>query len=446
MAVIAPFQAVRYDAAKVGGLEKVLTQPYDKISPEMQKECFARSPYNLVYIEKGEINQTDTPADNVYTRAASRLKSWLEQGILLESEKPALYAYFQEFRVPGQTSGPTMIRRGFIGRGKLENYDSNVIFRHELTLSAPKADRLDLLRATRAHTGQIFMLYSDKDLKVDKLLEHVSKGKPHSRLVDDYGTIHTMWEIANPKDIEFIQKSMSDKSLVIADGHHRYETALNFQRECKESKPHTGGEDCSYTMMTFINTEAEGLAVLPTHRVVTGVPDFTRDGFLSRASRYFTGKEYAYASDADRASVAAKFRADLAATGSHTSIGVMFKRHNSYTLLQLRDEAAKESVLKDLSPAERSLDVNVLHKVAFGLCLGMDEESFSKEKFLTYVREFEEGEKSVLQGDAQACFFLNSARVQQVMEIATSGKVLPQKSTDFYPKLLSGMTIYQLKS
>lgn len=444
MAIVAPFAAIRYDARKVGGLERVLTQPYDKITPELQKDYFARSPYNLAYIIRGEIKQNDSPADNVYTRAAAYFRTWREQGVLVRRSKPALYAYFQEFDLPGESRGPRLVRKGFIGLGKLEDYSSGVVFRHEQTLSAPKADRLDLLRATRAHFGQIFMLYSDEQREVDCLLDRIARGPALARVEDDYGTVHTLWEIEDPRHMQAIQQSMQERKLIIADGHHRYETALNFRRECQASRPHQGGEACSYVMMTFINMDSEGIAVLPTHRLVSGVPEFSRAGFLSRAARYFSGSEYAYSGSEQRTTMMQRLRTDMAAAAAHgqTAIGAVFQGHDGFCLLQLREEAKEAAVLQELSPPERSLDVNILHRITFGLCLGMDEEAVRKEKFLTYVREFEEGAQSVFEGQAQACFFLNPVKIQQVKEVALGGRLLPQKSTDFYPKLLSGLTIY----
>lgn len=447
MAKIAPFPAVCYNAEKVGGLDKVLTQPYDKISPELQKQYYERSPYNLARIIKGETRENDPPADNVYTRAAGYFREWLASGVLARRQKPALFAYFQQFCVPGETNSAPIVRKGFIGRGRIEEYSAEVIFRHEQTLSAPKADRLELLRATRAHFGQIFMLYSDPERKIDALLDRVSTMPHFARLTDDYGTIHTAWEITDPQEIAFIQQRMSDRKLIIADGHHRYETALNYKRECQASRPHSGEEDCDYVMMTFINMDSDGLTILPTHRVVAGVPEFTRDGFLSRAARYFTGTEYPYGGADEQRGMMQKLRADMAARAAAggNAIGALFAGTNAFYMLTLRDQAKSDAALAELTPAERGLDVNVLHRIALGLCLGMDDESFRKEKFVTYIREFQEGVKAVAENKAQACFFLNPVRIQQMQDVAWQGKFLPQKSTDFYPKLLSGLTIYQVE-
>ena len=447
MAVIAPFSAICYDAQNVGGLERVLTQPYDKITPEMQKQYFERSPYNLAYIIKGEVRENDSPADNVYTRAAARFRQWPEQGILIKRPHSALYAYFQEFHHPTEPDRPPLVRKGFIGLGKLEDYSSGVVFRHEQTLSAPKADRLDLLRATRAHFGQIFMLYSEPQREIELLLERAAAGPPLARVSDDYGTVHTLWDIEDSRQIQAIQDRMEDRKLIIADGHHRYETALNFQKECQAGRPHTGAEGCSYAMMTFINMDSEGIVILPTHRLVSGIREFSRAGFLSRAAQYFTAKEYPYSGPDERSAVMRRLRADMAsaAGAGRAAIGAIFQGWDAFYLLQLREEIRRETFLPELSQSERSLDVNILHRIVFGLCLSMDEENIRKEKFLAYVRDFEEGAQGVIQGKAQACFFLNPVKMQQVRDVALEGRLLPQKSTDFYPKLLSGLTIYQVK-
>ncbi|MCH7977810.1 MAG: DUF1015 domain-containing protein [Acidobacteria bacterium] len=448
MAVVSPFAAIRYDARQVGGLDKVLTQPYDKITPEMQQVYWQRSPYNLAYILKGKAGEGDSPTDNVYTRASAYLQKWREQGVLLQRKRPALYAYSQEFHPPGASNDATLVRRGFIGLGNLESYDSRVVFRHELTHSGPKLDRLELLRATRAHFGQIFMVYSDPGQQIDRLLRAEAAKSPAIRVTDDFGVIHSLWDIDGPEQVQAIQHAMSDKQLIIADGHHRYETALAFQRECRASRPHEGPSDCSKVMMTFINMESKGILVLPTHRVLSGIPEFSSAGFLSRAARYFTGREYAYSGPDQRRSVMQRLRADMtaASAGGMTAIGALFADQEAFYLLQLREGVDRASLLPELSPAQRSLDVTILHQIVFHLCLKMDEEAVRDEKWIAYVREFEEGVEKVAGGKAQACFFLNPVKLQQVRDVALEGRVLPQKSTDFYPKLLSGLTIYQLES
>ena len=447
MAVVSPFAALRYDPCKVAGLENVLTQPYDKITPPMKQEYLERSPFNLAHIIKGEVRPGDSAKDNVYTRAAAYFRDWMSQGILVRRDRPAFYAYFQEFHPPEDPSGPLLVRRGFLGLGKLESYDSGVVFRHEQTLSAPKADRLELLRATRAHFEPIFMLYSDPEKQMERVLNERATQPPIVEVKDEYGVIHRVWDVEEPEQIRKIQEHMREKKLIIADGHHRYETALNFWRECRASRSHAGDSDCAYAIMAFVNMDSEGVVILPTHRVVSGVAGFSREDFLAKAGRYFQSQEYPFSPSEGPRVASQKFRAEMTAAARQgaTAIGVLFQGCHAFYLLQLRDEAERERWLPDLSPAERSLDVTILHRIAFALCLEMDEESVRNEKFLTYVRGFEEGVEGVLQEQAQACFFLNPVRIEQVREIALAGRLLPQKSTDFYPKLLSGLVIYPLE-
>src|SRR5215467_6554099 len=229
MAQVYPFRAYRYDAAKAA-YNRVLTQPYDKISPAMQEHYYAADPHNLIAIEKGRSYESDTPQNNVYTRAAQAVNDWINTHIMIADAPPAFYAYSQEYAIPGTQGRRT--RRGFIGAGKLEEYSACVIFRHEHTLSGPKADRLELLRKTKLHTGQLFMLYSDAQQRVDKILgEAESSGPPATEMVDEYGVLHRLWLIAAPEPVAAIQTAMKNQKLVIADGHHRYETALTYRNE-----------------------------------------------------------------------------------------------------------------------------------------------------------------------------------------------------------------------
>ena len=447
MAVVLPFAALRYDPQKIGSLERVLTQPYDKISAEMQREYLRRSPYNLARLIKGDSKPGDTPSENVYTRAAAWLREWREQGILIQRQAPAFYAYYQKFTMPGSVAGATRIRKGFIGLGKLEPYDSGVIFRHEQTLSAPKADRLNLLRATRTNLESIFLLYSDPERKVDAILERAAAKQPVVDISDEYGVGHQLWDVDGASDVQELRQSMAGKKLIIADGHHRYETALNFERECRAAHPGRDA-DCSLALMTFVNLDGEGILILPTHRLVAGLDGWNATNFLKAAEQYFKIQRIPFAADSDRQGAAASMLAAMA--GKFTSpdlasFGAIFQGEHAFYCLTQRPDVAWEKLLPELNPAQRSLDVTILHRIGLGLCLGMDEEAVRQEKYLSYVRRFEEGAGSVTAGTSQACFFLSPAKIEQVREIAFSGRVLPQKSTDFYPKLLSGLVLYPLE-
>jgi len=239
MAYIEPFRALRYDPTRVA-LAQVATQPYDKITPEMQDAYYASSPYNLVRIILGKRNANDGPADNPYTRAAAHFSDWRRQGIFFQDSQPSLYRYTQEFHAPAGKG--SLERHGFIALGKVEDYAAGVVFRHEQTLAKPKADRLDLLRATRAHFGQIFMLYSDPAAEIENAL--ASAGPPLMEINDEYAVLHRVWGISDPAIVALVRGKMRDKKLIIADGHHRYETALTYRNERRQSAmagPQTGG-------------------------------------------------------------------------------------------------------------------------------------------------------------------------------------------------------------
>src|SRR5882724_7415748 len=253
MAEIIPFKALRYDPDQVK-LEDVLTQPYDKITPEMQSKYYERSTHNLVRIILGKAGETDTDVFNVYTRAAEYLHDWRSSGILKQDSDSGIYAYSQTFTVPGTRE--LQERRGLIALGRIHDYADGVVHRHEQTLSKPRADRLNLLRATRAHFGQIFMLYSDPDNAVETLLKAKANEEPDTSVLDEYETLHRIWRVHEPKLIQAIQERMSGKDLMIADGHHRYETALAYRNE---RRAESGGSDPNapheFVMMTLIPME-----------------------------------------------------------------------------------------------------------------------------------------------------------------------------------------------
>src|SRR5271166_6322976 len=231
MAKVFPFRALRYNPFKVT-LAEVVTQPYDKITPEMQDRYYAASPYNLVRVILGKPQAGDNERESVYTRAAACVQQWRTEHVLVPDAEPSIYLYTQTFRVPGDSSAVSAERRGFIALGQVEDYDQKVVFRHEQTLSKPKADRLNLLRATQSHFGQIFMLYSDPSGEVEAAL--TQSRAPDVEVRDEYDVVHRVWKISDETTISKVQAAMDDKKLIIADGHHRYETALNYRNELRK--------------------------------------------------------------------------------------------------------------------------------------------------------------------------------------------------------------------
>jgi len=273
LARIYPFHPLRY-SEQAGPLENLVTQPYDKISPVMQARYLSLSPYNLVRVILGERAPSDSASDNPYTRAACHLNSWIASGILAREREPGIFPYFQEFAVPD--TGERLVRKGFIALGAVEDYSAGIVHRHEQTLAGPKKDRLELLRHTHAHFGQLFMLYPDPEGSIDALLDRAAAGPPLAQVTDEYGAVHRLWKIAASAGIPDL---MRDKKLLIADGHHRYETALAFRGE----NPGLPGAD--RVMMTFVNMYSPGLKILATHRLVSGLPTEGFPGeFLRKAA------------------------------------------------------------------------------------------------------------------------------------------------------------------
>lgn len=446
MALVRPFRAYRYNPA-IAPFQRVLTQPYDKITPAMQEKYYAADPHNLIAVEKGRTNADDTPHSNVYTRAAASLNSWIAEKVLRQDVAPAYYAYTQEYTVPGATQRLT--RRGFIGLGKLEDYSAGVIFRHEHTLSGPKADRLELLGHTRMHTGQLFMLYADPQRRVDLILEEAAvSALPVTEMTDEYGVTHRLWMMAELHRIVAIEQVMAEQKLVIADGHHRYETSLNFRNE---NRTRAGQliPDAPYefSMMTFINTHSEGLTILPTHRVVANLRDFSWSAVRRYLEPWFATETFAFEGDAQRKDAEEKFLARLKAAKGQRAIGVypvpQTGGHAFYILL-LRSEADLAQLLPGLSPLQRELDVVLLHQGILEPVLGITPHAVASEANPTYEREAAAALDAVDGGKAQVAFLLNPVDVDLVVRVATAGEVMPQKSTDFYPKLLSGITMYRV--
>ena len=405
MATIKPFQPYRY-TSKAGDPANLLTQPYDKINPAMQAKYLAASPYNLVRVILGERDSSDNSSDNVYTRAAKHLNDWIQEGVLAQDRKPGLYAYFQDFAVPDTNERAT--RMGFIGIGKVEEYSAGVVYRHEQTLSGPKKDRLEVLRHTGAHFGQIFMLYPDKAGEVDHVLNNAARDVPVLDILDDYQARHRLWPITDPATIQRIQELMSDKKLLIADGHHRYETALNYRKE------NPGKASAEYVMMTFINMYSPGLKILATHRVLRGLEGFQAAALLAkaRASGWTVQEGMPGPSDPKR-----------------VQIGLV---------------AGTRSYVLERPRRDGELDVPVLHTEILEGLLGITEEAVREERHITYVRGADAAVAEVREKGAQAAFLLEPTPIEEMARIAFAGGVMPQKSTDFYPKLLTGVTIYKL--
>jgi uncharacterized protein (DUF1015 family) len=442
MARIFPFRALRYNPSMVR-VEEVVTQPYDKISPAMQQAYYQRSVYNLVRIILGLPELFDEPGSNdVYSRAARDFADWRHMGVLAQEKDPCVFAYSQRFTVPG-SDGEVQERRAFIALGEVCDYGQQVVFRHEQTLSKPKSDRLNLLRATRAHFGQIFMLYSDPALTAEKILFSGATA-PEIEVTDEYGVTHRVWKVSDMSTINILLGAMEDKKLIIADGHHRYETALAYslehgprtvartERNLANTIPQPGFPEAA-VMMTFVNMDSAGIIILPTHRVVFGLKDFSPAAFLEQAKEFFTIRPVV----AEDATALTRLLARQPGTAfiAITRLG--------YHLLAAKSEAVAQA-LAQLPERQRRLDLTQLHSLVLGQLLNITPEAIREQRNLRYVRDAGEAIEQVSRGEADVAFLTNPVTLGQLREVAFAGDVMPQKSTDFYPKLLSGLAIYAL--
>jgi uncharacterized protein (DUF1015 family) len=412
MARFLPFRPYRYSAA-AGPLEALVTQPYDKISPAMRSRYLSLSPYNLVRLVLDEPREADTAADNVYTRAAARLDQWIAGGVLVQDPEPSFFAYFQRFADPD--TGETLTRRGVAGLGELSPYSAGIVHRHEQTLTGPKRDRMELLRHTRAQCELLFLVYQDPECTVDRLLDEAAAGPPDAEVRDEYGAEHRLWRIGDGARAGEIRRLIAARKLIIADGHHRYETALAFH----EANPGLAG--AAFVPMTLFNTHSPGLRILATHRVLHGVaPEALERGKKALEARFATGP-------VDAAGLKAAF---AVARPDRVRIGVAFPE--GMRLLEADREAGE-------------LDVAFLHRRVLAECFGVGEEAVREERAIRYARGIDTALAMLAEPGAQAAFLLEPTRLEQVAAVSFSGGVMPQKSTDFYPKLLSGLTIYRME-
>lgn len=432
MAEIKPFKGLTYNQEIVGGIHLVVTPPYDIISPEDQKSYYRHSQYNIIRLDLGKDFPTDTETENKYTRAAAFLNQWQAEGVLKQSSKEAFYIYEQEYTVKnGQKK-----RTGFIGLLKLADFSSGTVLPHEKTLSKPKEDRLRLMRATKANLSSIFSLYSDPEHRITKLLDEQKKSLP---LIDFWGeedVRNRLWEITDPAVIDKISALMSDKTFFIADGHHRYETALAYRDEMRAAHPEaTGSEPWNYVMMFFVNMDDEGLTVLPVHRVLKNI-DFNPLKFLTDARQFFEVRMLH--------SPEKLFEQLSQADATCHAFGLYFGG-DEYYLLVLKDADVIDAMLsKEHSKNWKRLDVTLLHNIVIYYLLGLKGRDLEKEEIIEFTKDEAEAIEKVRRGERRVVFFVNPTKISEVKKIATNNERMPQKSTYFYPKPLTGLVINKL--
>lgn len=430
MAQIIPFRGYRYNPAIVGDISNVVTPPYDRVYPAVQESCYQRSPFNIVRIIKGLVEATDSESNNVYSRAAGYLDEWIEQEVLIRETESVLYAYCQTYSFQGER----LTRKGVIALGKLDPEKTHA---HEKTLKGPKEDRLKLMRTTEANFGHIFMLYDDPARTTEKTLQTiVETQQPMIEATDDDGNLHQVWQIADEGAIGAIQQALADKDLYIADGHHRYETAVNFMNECEQQswQPATP-ESFDVRMMTLFNISEPGMSIRPIHRLVHGIDNFDETSFFRAASEHFDIQTHD--------SLETMLAATQTGSQRHT-FGCAGK--DSFVTLTLKDEAfMQELITSDRSDDYKRLDVTILHAAILDRLLGIDTQALEEQSNVTYTVDAEKGFSLVQTGQEQLFFYLNATSPDEVIRVADHNEKMPQKSTDFYPKLLTGLVLTKME-
>lgn len=421
MPEIKPFKGIRYNPDKIEKIDDVICQPYDQISNKMERDYKNKNPYNFVRLVLTKYAEGHDRSRE-YRDAKKFVDQWLAENIFTIDEKPAMYPYLQEFTLHGNQH----IRKGFICLVRLEELGKGNILPHEKTLSKPKADRLNLLNITKKDFEPIFLLYTDPDNSVNTILEKTCQEDPLVQVTDDKNVVHKVWRLDAPQTIEKISQTLKKSIFVIADGHHRYETGFTYMTEQgTQSQDHPA----NYKMVTLVNIEDPGLVILPTHRLIQNLPDFELTTFLEKIEPYFNIKK----------TTKENILQDLKAAEAR-AFG-FYSAQTSY-ILTLKKPAVMKKFLPDRSKEYQTLDVAILHTLLIEDVLGIAPEKI--EDHVRYERGFETAIRRIDNGEFQFVFFMNPTRPEQVKEVAQKKERMPQKSTDFFPKLISGLVFHDV--
>jgi uncharacterized protein (DUF1015 family) len=439
---VKPFRAFRFNSKVVGDVGRCIAPPYDVIGEDERERLYHKSKYNIVHITKGKAAPSDNGQQNVYTRAAEYLEKWIAEGALKQDAKDAIYGYVQDFEL----NGAVFQRLNFIALGKLEDF-GKAVRPHEQVFEKPLADRLNLERATQGRFGLVFMLYDDPQGIADRIIEKAATRKPLLDFVDEQGVRHRLFAIKAAEDIEAVTKMMAEKSCIIADGHHRYTTGLKYMRE-------TGNPAAKYQMLAFTNTRQKGLVVLATHRLVGGIENSPLSRFLlDLKGAGFNVTKFGFTPDA-RAKEQAKQQmlqmlADM--KGLHdrgvTAFGI-YMGTGAFYVAVLEDRSRMDAAAPGMSEAWRALDVSVLQKLVLDGLLGLDEQKMGNPEHVEYVKDMPNAvDELIAQIDAgrkQIAFLTNPVKMEQLAEVTEAGERMPHKSTYFFPKMYTGLTIQKL--
>jgi uncharacterized protein (DUF1015 family) len=436
MAVIAPFRGLTYNFKKLGDMSRLVAPPYDVINEQEQEKYYNTHPNNVIRLILGKKRPGDTDTDNRYIRSAEDMKKWEEEGVLVRPEAPAMYLTAHDYD-PGDGKGPRT-RWGLITLVRIEEEGSRVILPHEKTFSAHKSDRLNLMKACNAQLSQVFGLFDDSDNIISGCTAEVDGSTPDVSFDFKDGTSHRMWII---KDTAFFKKAadaMRDKSIFIADGHHRYETSRNFRNLMREKYGDSSGDKpYDYVVMYLSDMNDKGLTILATHRLIKEYRAFDKDVFFDKARQYFSVAEMPAAGPVELGDALEK-------AGRKTSaIGFYYHASEKYYILSLLPDAMDKSE-EALHPSLKQLDVIVLTRLLLNDCLGITKEDMDNDKLIKYVSNTGDAISLIESGDCKMAFLLNPTRIDQVKDVAGAFLTMPRKSTFFYPKVISGLVFNKI--
>ncbi|MFT3916873.1 MAG: DUF1015 domain-containing protein [Anaeromyxobacteraceae bacterium] len=441
MAELVPFSAIRYAATRGRALGLQLAPPYDQVNQEQRDELLRRSPHNVIHLTLGETRPGDVPGADRYTRASGYLRSWLEEGVLRRDPSPAIYPLEQSFWSP---DGRNLRRRGFIAAVRLHPFSDGIIVPHEKTLLAPKADRLENLKHLKADVSPLFGLYRDDGQATAKALDAATAGEPVAETDTEDGVHQRLFRTDDPALVAAFQDILAPRRIFIADGHHRYESSLAYERWLDETTPGlpaTGGHH--HVMMYLCPMNDPGLFMFATHRLLFGLEGFSLEALLPRLERFF--RVEVIDEDLRRPAGRAWAISKLAEHGGKASTFLMVTAADQRArLVTLRDDADLADAGLPASATLQALDVTVLHSIVLQGLLGCSPEAQARQEHLTYVRDTGEAVNRVLSGEHQVGFLLNPTPMWQVEALGDAGETMPQKSTLFHPRLWSGLAIREI--
>lgn len=441
MAKIIPFKGILYNPDKTQNLADIIAPPFDVISEEEQENYHRIHRQNMIWLTLGRTTENDTNGDNRYTRAAAYLKTWLAEDILVQDKKPAFYLTSHQF----PHGNKTVTRYGLIALVGLVPFEEGVVLPHEKTFSKVKAERLKLIKACRANLSPIFSMYSDKENQIMKaLLTSVSNKLPDVDFTDHNSQQHSLWRITDQTIHHHVSDAMENKRLFIADGHHRYETALRYRKWLADNTPDFNGtHPANYVMMYLCGMEDPGVVILPAHRMLNEVPASTRASLILKTSDFFDITTLPYKGE-QRKKNRTEFLALLKSNTSKNCLGVFMKDCPELYLLILKPDVMERMFGDELADSLRNIDVTVLTRLLFMEVLGFDQARLDNENLIAYTRMAEEAIDLVEDGKHDITFILNPTKIEQVRHIASEGLIMPRKATYFYPKVITGQVLNRL--